>query len=180
MPRRQAPFALEALTIFLRVLVVSAIGLATLPAFLPGWRAEVITSGSMRPALNPGDVVVVRPTSPSSVRPGTIISFADARRGAVVTHRVVSVGRDGTAVTRGDANATRDPQGVDRRTVLGTAAVRVPFVGLPWVWVEQGRWFSLVATALVVLAVLGLPLPGRPPLASLRRWVDPHRAAPTS
>src|SRR5438034_11360898 len=56
-----------------------------------GFRGEVILSGSMRPHLAPGDLVVVERVAPAQMRVGDVVSFsAPGRRGVTITHRVRS------------------------------------------------------------------------------------------
>ena len=73
-----------------------------------GYRLLVIASGSMRPTLQVGDLVLSRSTAPSRLRPGDLVTFADPLLGGrSVTHRVVQLARDGdrfAVQTRGDAN----------------------------------------------------------------------------
>src|SRR5690349_12968093 len=66
-------------------LLVSA---AVIPVML-GWSATVVMSGSMEPAVAPGDVIVTsRPSSPPRI--GQIVRFPDpAEPGRFLLHRVV-------------------------------------------------------------------------------------------
>lgn len=77
------------------------------------YRTLTVLSGSMRPTIPPGSVVVVTPLPPSDIRPGDVITYripVDDRR--VISHRVVEVVESGdhpVVRTRGDANAAPDP-----------------------------------------------------------------------
>jgi signal peptidase len=95
------------------VAVVAFAGLAIGPHVL-GYRTMTMLTGSMAPAINPGDVVISTPLAVSDVTEGMIISYhipIDDHR--VVTHRVTDVTHapDGTVTvhTRGDANDAPDP-----------------------------------------------------------------------
>jgi signal peptidase len=116
-----------------------------------GWRSDVVLSGSMRPALEPGDVVVSAPVQAGDVQVGDIVIVDNpARPGHTLVHRVDSVRADGTLVTRGDANASADSTSVAPAEVLGRGRLRVPGVGMVAVWSQQGRVLPLVAVALAV------------------------------
>ena len=116
-----------------------------------GWRSDVVLSGSMRPALEPGDVVVSAPVQAGDVQVGDIVIVDNpARPGHTLVHRVDSLRPDGTLVTRGDANASADSTGVAPAEVLGRGRLRVPGVGMVAVWSQQGRVLPLVAVALAV------------------------------
>ena len=77
------------------------------------YRTLTVLSGSMRPTIPEGSVVVVTPVALGQVRVGDVITYripVDDRR--VVSHRVVEVveGGDHPVVrTQGDANAAPDP-----------------------------------------------------------------------
>jgi signal peptidase len=75
-------------------------------------RYQVVTvlTGSMRPGMPEGSVVLSVPTQVQHIRVGDVITYripAEDRR--VVTHRVVEVVEPGTVRTKGDANAEPDP-----------------------------------------------------------------------
>jgi signal peptidase len=84
---------------------------AALPA-AAGWHVATVLTGSMRPAIAPGDVVVAQPIDIAEARPGDVLVFRDpTRNGALLTHRVRSIrvtGRQVDVETRGDANTTSE------------------------------------------------------------------------
>lgn len=125
-------------------------GVAT--AMLYGRGPVVVSSGSMAPALDVGDLVVVEPFHDQRLHEGSVVVFDDEASGRSVIHRVVDVHDDGTFTTRGDANATVDSAPLDRRGIEATGRFLLPRMGLPVVWAEQGRWL------LVALAAAGLVL----------------------
>jgi signal peptidase len=136
-----------------------------------GFSAHVVTSGSMAPRVQPGDVVLTQPATAGELRVGQVLLFADpARPGGLLLHRLVSFDGAGLLVTRGDANQSDDSEHVAASAVRGVARVRVPWVGLPAVWRAQGR-LGLVATAAATLA-------GAAVLVSSGRRRRPDAAAP--
>lgn len=128
-----------------------------------GWRADVIMTGSMMPALRPGDVVVSRPAAAAEVAGGAIVLVRNpARPGTTLVHRTVGRTADGSLVTRGDANPVDDSTPVPAAAVLGLPRLRVPWVGLPLVWWATGRYRPLAAAgAVLLLAAAGRPEPRR-------------------
>jgi signal peptidase len=116
-----------------------------------GLRSDVVLSGSMRPALAPGDVVVSSPVRAGELRVGDVVVVPDpARPGETLVHRVDGMGPDGSFVTRGDANAGADSTPVAPDDVLGRGRLRVPYVGVVSLWLQQGRVLPLVGAGLVV------------------------------
>ncbi|HEX2173033.1 MAG TPA: signal peptidase I [Dehalococcoidia bacterium] len=77
------------------------------------YRTLTVLSGSMRPTIPEGSVVVVTPVALGEVRVGDVITYripVEDRR--VVSHRVVEVVEEGdhpVVRTQGDANAAPDP-----------------------------------------------------------------------
>lgn len=125
---------------------------AAATTFLYGSAPVVVSSGSMAPALDVGDLVVVEPYHGQRIRTGTVVVFDDPAGGRSTIHRVVEVGDDGTFTTRGDANRAADSAPLDRAEIDASGRFLLPRMGLPVVWAQQGRWL------LVLLAVGGLAL----------------------
>ncbi|NEK60760.1 signal peptidase I, partial [Geodermatophilus sabuli] len=93
--------------------VLALLGLAVGPHVF-GYRTMTMLTGSMAPAIDPGDVVITTPLAVSDITEGMIITYhipIDDHR--VVTHRVISVEHTGedtvTVQTKGDANNHIDP-----------------------------------------------------------------------
>lgn len=145
----------------------------TMVPLLWGWRPVVIESGSMAPAVQAGDVVVVAPSDGEGLGPGTVITFRTEASRLPVTHRIVGVNDDGAYRTRGDANEGVDSTPVAPGQVLGVARLLVPYVGLPAYWARNGAWVMLAAFAAVVGTSGWLSARGRTYPAGegpIRRW----------
>ena len=124
---------------------------------LVGWTPLVITTGSMRPNINEGDIVLSAPPEDGGqhLAEGAVITFADPiRRGGNLTHRIDKVNEDGSYQTRGDANSAADSHQVQPRDIDGVGRLLVPAVGLPRVWLEQGNVAMLALWGLGTLLAL--------------------------
>ncbi|RZI86995.1 MAG: signal peptidase I, partial [Microbacterium sp.] len=93
-----------------------------------------VLTGSMRPDLPPGTLVVVRPVQIDDLAVGDVITYQlRSGRPTVVTHRVVASGfrADGTTVltTQGDANGVPDVRPVRAEQVRGRLWYAVPHLG---------------------------------------------------
>ena len=119
------------LVLALDALVLAAIGFLVFLAYgaLPnGWyRTVVVAGGSMQPALEPGDIVIVTP-APATLRPGMVVVLQVADR--LVTHRIVAVRSDGSPITQGDANSVPDDFSGQDVAVFGEVTFRVPLPGI--------------------------------------------------
>lgn len=80
-----------------------------------------IASDSMRPSLDPGDLVEVLPLR-GPLRAGQVVLFLSAN-GEMVVHRVVARSGNGWR-TRGDANADLDTAVLQRWAIVGRVVAR--------------------------------------------------------
>jgi len=111
--------------------LVGVIFLFILPRLL-NWEIQVVLSGSMEPALPVGSAILVRPVDPQAVSVGDIITYRQKGSTDFVTHRVVEVNREGSALsfrTQGDANGGPDPAAVAPDAVEGRVWASVPYLG---------------------------------------------------
>lgn len=128
--------------------LINAKGLAGNQLPMPfGYGFAVVLSGSMEPALEVNDMIVVRESQDYQV--GDIIVYQSGR--TLVTHRVIQI--DGSQViTQGDANNTAD-QPVDAAFVKGVVIGRIPAVGA---WLQAlERPFLIVVVFLCILLFSG-------------------------
>lgn len=89
-----------------------------------GFTAAVVVSGSMSPALEVDDLILIH--AQDSYQPGDIITYQSGS--SMVTHRIVEEG-EGGFVTRGDANNAPDLEPVPLDRVVGKVVWQIPGVG---------------------------------------------------
>ena len=155
--------------------VALALGLAVTVPTAAGYRSLNVLSGSMKPALAPGDVVLAEMIGPLEARPGDVLTFPHPNnRAKLITHRLrdLRVG-DGMAhfVTQGDANDTPERWSVPLGDEIGRVVVRLPLLGYAREAaggraVRLGLLISLAGMTLWLLVELWLP----------RRRTDPREA----
>ena len=112
-------------------------------AILTGnWQVQPVLSGSMRPALQPGSVIIVQREPVADLKVGDILVFRqpDAPK-AVIAHRVTKatpVAGGVEVTTKGDANSVGDPWGpfLVRAPYAFTVRATVPGVGFASVFVR--------------------------------------------
>jgi len=123
-----------------------------------GWTTTTVMTGSMQPAIAPGDLVVSRPMSSGDLRSGLVLLGWDPDHpGRLRLHRIVR--RDGDAlITKGDANPTADSSPLHSSEVIGVGYMRVPYVGTPILLASTGDFGKLIpllaATGLLVWLAL--------------------------
>jgi signal peptidase I len=142
-----------------RTVLATLIGLllwAAVPAVI-GWTPTTVMTGSMEPRIHPGDIVVARPVPESSIHRGQVLLFQDPDRADHLRlHRYDDNGQGTQIVTKGDANQAADSTPIDRSAVVGVGYLRVPSLGMPFVWAAGHQWAHLlVAGSVLMLLVLG-------------------------
>lgn len=119
------------------LLIISSLAVLAAAVLVPrigGATPYAVLTGSMRPDLPPGTLVVARPADPDQIGIGTVITY-QLRSGdpTVVTHRVVAVRHtlagDTEFQTQGDANDVADVDWVTPEQVRGELWYAVPHLG---------------------------------------------------
>jgi signal peptidase I len=108
---------------------------------IAGDRSFTEMSGSMRPALQPGDVLVVASIRARDAKPGEVVTFPDpAHPSRLLTHRVRSIRVEGgvaRVITKGDANNQTESWSASADGRIGRVRSRIPKLG--YALVHLGR-----------------------------------------
>lgn len=140
------------------VLGFGALALAGYQVASGQWHATPVLSGSMRPGLQPGDVVLTQRVPITDLQVRDVVVFHPPAAGERLTvHRIVklTVKAGTTSITTwGDANPVADP-GVS--SLRGTTAYRVvrivPLVGYPAMWLQNGNHGAMAIALGVILLI---------------------------
>lgn len=122
---------------------------------IAGYTVLRITTGSMEPAYKVDTLLLVQKTDPEKIKEGDVISFYStdpALDGAVNTHRVVEIQKDGEHwfyTTKGDANNVVDSYTVDSEYLVGKV------MGSSYL---LGKLARLVSNPLIFIPIILLPL----------------------
>ncbi|MHA1959495.1 MAG: signal peptidase I [Candidatus Thorarchaeota archaeon] len=119
----------------------------------------VVTSESMIPNLERGDLLVLQAKPADQIFIGDIIVFQDTEwhTDGPVVHRVISVTENNgtyTYETRGDANSHQDPDSRRYDEVVGVVVFRVPLVGHVSLFLRTTEGLIFMAILFVVILVL--------------------------
>lgn len=114
--------------------IACVISVAVLIPRIGGATPYTILTGSMRPSMPPGTLVVIKPAPVDGIGVGTVVTY-QLRSGnpTVVTHRVISAGINGKGErvfrTQGDANNVADELPVSPVQIKGKLWYKVPYLG---------------------------------------------------
>lgn len=96
-----------------------------------GYKTFIITSGSMEPTINIGDVIIVKKVSQENIQIDDIITFNEGDY--QVTHRIIDiVNEDGQEFyqTKGDANNAIDKETVKHENIEGKYIFKIGKIGI--------------------------------------------------
>jgi signal peptidase len=138
-----------------------ALALLALVAYLClpllGYRATVVTGGSMEPAIPLGSLIIAKRSTPDTLAQGDIISFRRVGATTTVTHRIVAAREENGQryfATKGDANGTADPGEMSFTTNVYRVVTDVPYAGFVVGFARSplGLLLLFVAPALALVA----------------------------
>ena len=131
-----------------------------------------VRTGSMVPTLPVGSRILIH--EEPSYHPGELITF-HADGGEVVTHRLMKYRKDGSIVTKGDANPTPDnwDDPVTKSDVIGKVIYMTPITTLPF-WHSLRGIGVILCLTIMVAALLWRSEESR---STKRRRHSTHRPA---
>jgi len=118
-----------------------------------GFCALSVLSGSMRPYLEPGDMIVNRMVSAEEVKAGDVITYRTGS--SLVTHRVVrEIEENGkrSFITTGDANNTADSSPITEEQLVGKVLFKIPYGGYVARFIASP--IGMLVTAIPVFLIL--------------------------
>lgn len=160
-------------------LVVLVLAAVVIIPRLGGGSAYTILTGSMRPTMPPGTLVVDRHAPPSQIRIGDVVTYQlHSGQPEVATHRVVAISislrGDYVFTTKGDANPSPDPTPVEPVQIRGKVWYAVPYLAWPTLYVGTDIRAVTVLTAVAALLAYAIWSFGGAVVESRRR--RPRRA----
>lgn len=98
-----------------------------------------VGSGSMMPNINIGDIVIINQKYDiNDIKVGQVIAYKYNNR--VIIHRLVDIQKVSKELyfyTKGDANNAKDNYIIYEDMLIGVVNHKIPFLGLPTVWVNE-------------------------------------------
>jgi signal peptidase I len=141
----------------LTAVLLSAVALACLviAAPLTGHQPFILRGGSMAPSIPRGAIAIIAKDRLDALQAGDVVTF-QVPNSAVITHRITRVAQVAGATfleTKGDANASPDPDLIPAGWVIGRVVLSVPLAG--YLLALPSSPIGIVAIASLVLCLLG-------------------------
>jgi signal peptidase len=152
--RKRRRLIIDFLTVVIVVLSIIGVylGLRIVLGTTTPWVA--VASGSMSPALQVGDLIIVQGVPATSIQVGEIIIF-DSPQESPTIHRVTRIQTlpNGTIEfkTKGDANPAEDDYWVTSKNIHGRVLYRIPYLG--WLALEPTIPIIIIIIAVIVVYV---------------------------
>lgn len=118
-----------------------------------GYQAYIITSDSMEPEINKGDVIIVSKIGEKEIKVNDTITFLED--GQNITHRVIEIiEKDGNREfrTKGDNNKVEDIKAVMYEDINGKVILKIPFLGSIILFMKDQ--IIILILALIILLVI--------------------------
>lgn len=120
-----------------------------------GYKAYKITSSSMEPNINTGDIVITKkPKEKEEVKEGDVVSLLSD--GEIITHRIINISEEkGNTqyVTKGDNNNVEDLHRIGFEDIQGMVIITIPYLGNILSFFED-QVFLLIIILIILLMYL--------------------------
>lgn len=128
-------------------LIAQSIFFPNKTASIIGMKSYIIVSGSMKPKMNVGDIVIVKKMKKTSdYNVGDIISYHE--NNSIVTHRIIQIQKSqkgkSSYVTKGDNNNAEDNFRVEQNNIEGKVIKIIPKLGLLSLFVENHIFLLII------------------------------------
>lgn len=122
-----------------------------------GFRSMTVLTGSMRPMLKEGDMIITKNIDPSKIKENDVITYKIGYN-TLVTHRVVEVVEENGEMffkTKGDANNTEDQGLIAPKDLVGTHLITIPKLGYVKNFIQKPIGFIALIILPIILLILG-------------------------
>jgi signal peptidase len=96
-------------------------------------KARIVLTGSMEPAIKPGDIVILAPTPRVQPKLGDVVAYTGRRFSGesvgTFTHRIIGGNAEEGFLVKGDNNPSPDVQRPKNADISGVVFFVVPFIG---------------------------------------------------
>ena len=122
-----------------------------------GYRAYIITSDSMEPSINNGDVIIIKQYDESEIHVSDVITFEQNQE--IITHRIQKIEEDQTTkekiyITKGDNNNIEDSENIKYSAIIGKCVLTIPYLGKIILVLENKLIVLIIILIILILCFL--------------------------
>ena len=123
-----------------------------------GYQIYYVSTGSMEPAINTGDLILSKAVEFDQLEEGDVITFISQQgetKGLRITHRIISIDAETKLITtKGDANSINDVERVSFDNVLGEYQMTLTLLGFIYrIFITPWGLVLFIAPLLVAVVV---------------------------
>lgn len=149
------------------IAVLALFALVTVCIRMFGIQVYVVLSGSMEPDYPTGSLIYVKPTEPSMLEIGDVITFR-LSNSTTATHRIIEVINneentdDVCFRTKGDANDIPDTMPIESENIIGTPIFTIPYLGYAAKYLQttSGKYLMVAVGSAILLLIAVVELTG--------------------
>lgn len=118
-----------------------------------GFRAYIITTESMKPNINPGDVIIIKSVTEEELMVNDVITFNT--ESGINTHRITKIENEGikTYVIKGDNNNLEDENKITFSQILGKQILRIPVLGKIAITLQDEVYIIIIAIIVLLIYI---------------------------
>ena len=102
-------------------------------SFTGAVKARIVLTGSMQPAINPGDIIITTPPSNKTPQTGDVVAYTARKFNGgevgVFSHRIIGGDAKTGFIVKGDKNNAPDVQKPMLNDINGVVIAIIPFIG---------------------------------------------------
>lgn len=129
---------------------------------IAGYSIMNVMTGSMEPAYQVGDIIVIKKTDADELKVNDVITFISTDKelnGQPITHRIINITEENGQKmfeTKGDFNQITDETLVTSDRILGKVQFKIPFVGRAINFMQTNRAAFFLIVILPMLVIMAL------------------------
>ena len=113
----------------------------------------IVLSGSMKPAINVGDIIFIKGINPNNIKVGDVITYRKDKI-KTITHRIIAVQKTELNIlfeTKGDVNNVKDENKVFSDEIVGKVVFRIPYAGYFCDFINKNKELVLFIIPMIVI-----------------------------
>lgn len=121
-----------------------------------GYKPFIVLSGSMKPNIMVGDLILVKKVDTNKLKVGDVIAFRDSEN-YVTTHRIKKIikgDKEPCFVTQGDNNNTEDAEKACSKSVEGKYVKRIARIGNALLFIQEPLGFTIMMLVIFIVCVV--------------------------